>query len=132
MSDHHAAHAGFEYLPEGIEFQGIELASCLIDHRQVFVRINAYITVAGEVFGAGHHTHILHAFHVLNAILGHLVFIFPETAVVDHRVIGVVVYVHDRGVVYLDAGTFTLVAYDLSVLVHDPGILHGAQHHLPG
>ena len=96
------------------------------------MRIYCYITMSRKMFGAGHHTIILHTFHVLYAKRGHFVFIFSKTTVVNYRVIGIIIYIHNGCKICLYANTLTLVGNNFPITVSNRRILHGTQHHLSG
>ena len=74
----------------------------------------------------------LHTLHILNAEFSHAMRIFSERTIVDHGIIGIIIDIHHRRIIDLDAHAFALFANQLSVLVNKLRILHSAQHHLPG
>ena len=104
----------------------------MVDLRQRVVRIGVGVAVAGEVLGGGEHVLVLHALHVGQALGRHIVFVFAKRAVVDHRVVGVVVHVDHRGEVGVHAHPFEVAGHLLPHFVEQLGVADGSERHLIG
>ena len=63
MAGHHAHHPAFDSSAEGGELERVEAGPLEGQHRQVAVRIDGRIAVAGEVLGGSEHAALLRAVH---------------------------------------------------------------------
>ncbi len=89
------------------------------------MRIHIRITMSREVFGTGHDAGILHTpdhGNTTEPLRG--IYIFSERPVVDHRVVGIIIYIQYGSKVVLDAHAFTLFADGFTYLVDEGCILH--------
>ena len=132
MGHHYAADSLIKNAFERVKLQRIQLASAFVNHRQVVVAVYAYIAMAGKMLGAGHHAGILHAFHNAGAKQRHFVFVLPKTAHSNHRVGGVVVDVHHRGIIHMNVHTAALLGNRFAGGVHQCGVGQGPQCQLVG
>src|SRR5882757_2385377 len=94
------------------------------------MRVDSDIAMTGKMFRTGHDTFVLHPFHILNTEFRYLDLILPERTIVDHRVIRIVIDVHYRSIVYLDANPPALRTYKMPILIDKRGISRRTQHHL--
>ena len=83
-----------------------------------------------EMFGTCHHTHILHAFHILYAKPGNFVFIFSKTPVIYNRIVWIVINIYNRCIINMNTHSFTLFGNYLPVFINNAFIFYGAKHHL--
>ena len=68
----------------------------MADDRQIVMTIEVGVAVSREVFGARHHAIVLHPFGIFIAFGGDIIHIVPKTALVDNRVIWIIVNVNRR------------------------------------
>ena len=78
-----------------------------------------------EVFGTGHDSCVLHAFHISNSKCGNLILVFAEGTETDHGVIGIVIDIHHRRIVHMHPDPFALFTHGYSHPVHQVFIING-------
>ena len=94
------------------------------------MRIHIGISVSGKVLCAGRCASILHALHKESAIERHLLRILAKGAVMDYRIVGIIVYIYIGSIIYLKAQIFALLANGIAGTVNHSALLYGAKLHL--
>ena len=78
------------------------------ENGQIVMRVYIHIPMAGKMLGAGHNARFLHATGIGRTIIGNLVFILPKGTEANHGIIGVVVDVNHRRIVYMHPQSLAL------------------------
>lgn len=130
MGDHHAANAVLGQKLERIQFEAVEPDRIVGDDGKIEMRVGIGVAVAREMFGAGQQTAVLHTQHKLKTFGGHVVAIFAEGAVVDHRVGRVVIDVGHGCKTDLNAQPAALARHFTAEIVQQRIIADGPEHQL--
>ncbi len=124
MGHHHTTDTGIEQGPEGYELHRIELGPRLENARKIIMGVYIHIAMAGKMLGACQDAGILHAFHIGNTEAGYFFFVLPERPITDHRIVGIVIDINDRGIVHVYAQPFALLSYRQPHPIHQSLIVH--------
>ena len=117
---------------EGDQLHVLDLLIALVHNGQAGVGVGGGIAVAGEVFGSGDHVGGVDALNHGNSIVCDFVGVIAEGTQTDDGVIGVVVHIHHRGEVGVDAQGAELAADDGAGPLGVLGVTGGAHGHVAG
>ena len=94
------------------------------------VRVHTDVTMPRKMLGRRHDAGILHAPHVLQSILCHDLFVFTKRPVVDDRIGGIVIDIHHRCIIDMDAQATALLSHPATVAIDQVRVTHRTEHHL--
>src|SRR5690606_4240765 len=97
----------------------------MVDLGQIEMRVRTGIPLPRKMFGRSNLAAILHSLHICNTLLCYLDLILPKGAIVDYRIMGIVVYIGNGGKIKVEAHPFNLMGYFLAHFVDQPIILYG-------
>ncbi len=118
--------------PERGEFELFEVGARFVDVRQVAVRIDMRVAMAGEVLDAAGHAFALAAFHPGQRNARRLLGIGAERALGNHRVARVVVQVQHRREVPVEAQRAHRARHGCADLARQVRIIGCAERHRAG
>ena len=130
VGGHHHINARLEGGAERHELELLELGQALVDARQTGVGVRRRVAMAGEVLGAAADALALDSLEHRAAQLAHELGPVGERAQADDGVVRVVVDVHHRGKVDVDAKGAQLISHDLAALARKVGAARGAEGHV--
>ena len=131
VGGHHHLRARVNGGLEGQKLLGHQLVMGALHQRQTRVTVHGGVAVAGEVLQSGQDAAVLQALHEGHAVFAHIPGIVPEGAHADDRVGGVVVHVHHRRKVHVDAGQGHVLAVDSRHLAGVFRVAGGREGHGP-
>ena len=114
---------------EGKEFKRFELGARLVDHRQLEVRIDMRVAVAGEVLDAAGHALAQRAAHPRAGQARDIVRVFAEASLGDDRVVRVVVDVEHRSEIPVEAEAAQPARHRFTDDLGERRVARGAERH---
>ena len=96
------------------------------------MRIHIGVSMSREVLCTGNYTGILKTFHVGIGFRGHIVYVFSEGSVMDHRILRIVIYIGNGSKIDMRTYSSHLTCYILSHIIDHVVIGYGTECQLFG